>query len=1047
MADPVTIFTNIAIAAATSAISNALAPKQKFEGPRLDDLRVQTSTYGKFRPIPFGTIAYAGNVFWLENNELKETKHKESSGKGGPKTETTTYTYSATFAVGLGEGEIDGVTRIWADNKLIYDVRPSAGTETLIESGELFTALTVYLGSETQEVNARMEAEDSETPAYRGEAYVVIEDFQLEKFGNRIPNFTFEAVANATTATPTVIETFDDPGFNSIDWMCWKNESGVLTWMKRWSNSANPATYETKRTTISGQPIMAPLTKTITVPAYASVSCAVENSPGNGYFFLDDQAGSPFELYLYNANTSTLARCFHNDGSEIGTLISTIPTVRQAVLYDGTIYAILGDQDGSSSDGPRIWGFSVGGGVAQYYTTTTRTIAAIFVNSDGVYVQENSGGGTPLLRLFDHTLTTELNSWDIGGISSSRKNRIYVEGDRIVRVYSSVSTWHGVQVYQINTDGTSSLLGQDTQVSTNDHQAVEIGYKMLLVNGVAVSWDEILTDSSTTLSSLVSSLCVKSGLETSDIDVAALTDGVDGYAVTSLGSLKSAIEPLQIAYQFDALESEYKLKFVKRGGSSVVTLSEEDLAAHEFGQDRGDELPAVRGKESELPRETKLTYISSARDYESDTQSASRLVTESEQVNEINLPIVLSDDKAAQIAEIAQTVAWIERNTYPEFSLPYKYSYLEPSDVITVNLRGITHKVRITQTDLGNPGILKCSGVAEKTAHYTSIATGIAGQASSQTLGLSGPTNLVLLDIPILRDQDNDSGFYAAAGGYYSGWPGGVLMKSVDGGQSYTQVASFVNGATIGYLTATPTTGDYTVIDTDNTINVKLYNSNTLSSVTEIAMLNGANAAAIGVDGRWVIIKFQTATLEGDGSYTLSNIIWGYKGTEYNLSSLASGDTFVLLSSASMIRTAANDDEIGSERHYKAVTFGKNIATASEVAFTNNAESLEPYAPTHIVGVRDGSSNLTVTWHRRTRLGGEWRDLVGASLSEDSEAYEIDFTVGGTTVTKTGITSETYSYTAAAQTTDFGSPQSSIITNIYQVSATTGRGHAGTETL
>jgi hypothetical protein len=29
-------------------------------------------------------------------------------------------------------------------------------------------------------------------PAYRGVAYVVIEDFLLAEYGNRIPNFTFE---------------------------------------------------------------------------------------------------------------------------------------------------------------------------------------------------------------------------------------------------------------------------------------------------------------------------------------------------------------------------------------------------------------------------------------------------------------------------------------------------------------------------------------------------------------------------------------------------------------------------------------------------------------------------------------------------------------------------------------------------------------------------------------------------------------------------------------------------------------------------------------
>lgn len=1024
MADPVTIFTNIAIAAATSAISSALAPKQKFEGPRLDDLRVQTSTYGKFRPIPFGTIAYAGNVFWLENNELKETRHKESTGKGGPKTETTTYTYSATFAVGFGEGPISGFLRLWADSVLIYD-SSSTDPATVYESGELFHAVSFYAGTEDQEVHGRIEADDAESPAYRGESYIVFEDFQLEKFGERIPNITAEVVAVTQTATAGGrIAENTDPGLDFNGYYPDRFSDGVASYINAQTNSGRV------KTDINGD-ILAQYSGSSPTDLYTLGAAGMLNG---GHYKVASVAEltNPAKLW-WSANPSgeNYIDILAANGI-VGGLLAAVPSVND----DALLLIMTADDDytelfhGGEIDATR-W-FLLGassGGFAVSDSGATQSISTSYYNIG----YSRSGRLNPGTSGRSCCLESDYqNFWSVWGAGNGNVTRYTINSDNVLTEEQDIV--NGLAEH--SAQKTTCIADQGVMQATSGTYTAVFSRHDVLVNKKAA------------LPDVIDSLCNRAGLLSADIVTTSLSsDEVPGFVISSLSEMRTSIEPLQIAYQFDVLESEYNLKFIKRGGASVVTLTEDDLAAHEFGQERGDELPVVRGKESVLPRETKITYISSARDYEPGTQTASRLVTESEQVNEINLPIVLSDDTAAQVAEIAQTVVWIERNTYPEFSLPYKYSYLEPSDVITVNLRGVTHKIRITQTDLGNPGILKCAGVAEKASHYTSTATGIAGQSSNQTLGLSGPTNLVLLDIPILRDQDNDSGFYAAAGGYYSGWPGGVLMKSVDGGQSYTQVASLVNETTIGYLTATPTTGDYTVIDTENTINVKLYNSNTLSSVTEIAMLNGANAAAIGVDGRWVIIKFQTATLEGDGSYTLSNIIWGYKGTEYNLSSLASGDTFVLLSQSSMIRTAANDDEIGSERHYKAVTFGKNIATASEIAFTNNAESLEPYAPTHIVGVRDGSSNLTVTWHRRTRLGGEWRDLVGASLSEDSEAYEIDFTVGGTIVTKTGITSETYSYTAAAQTTDFGSPQSSIITNIYQVSATTGRGHAGTETL
>ena len=71
------------------------------------------------------------------------------------------------------------VDRVWADSKLL-DL--SQGT------------YRVYNGSETQLPDVLMESYQGvgATPAYRGMAYVVIENFPLASYGNRIPNFTFE---------------------------------------------------------------------------------------------------------------------------------------------------------------------------------------------------------------------------------------------------------------------------------------------------------------------------------------------------------------------------------------------------------------------------------------------------------------------------------------------------------------------------------------------------------------------------------------------------------------------------------------------------------------------------------------------------------------------------------------------------------------------------------------------------------------------------------------------------------------------------------------
>src|SRR4051812_27815687 len=98
-------------------VGNLLDPP-KVEGPRLSDLSLQNSEYGRMIPYLWGTMRMAGNVIWIGNDgQLIEHKEK-SGGKGGP--EVTSYTYSASFAIQLCANEITEITRVWADGRLVW---------------------------------------------------------------------------------------------------------------------------------------------------------------------------------------------------------------------------------------------------------------------------------------------------------------------------------------------------------------------------------------------------------------------------------------------------------------------------------------------------------------------------------------------------------------------------------------------------------------------------------------------------------------------------------------------------------------------------------------------------------------------------------------------------------------------------------------------------------------------------------------------------------------------------------------------------------------
>ena len=161
-----------------------LQPKGR-QGPRLQDLRIQSSSYGTPIPKLFGTMRVAGTVIW--STDLVEHRARSGGGKGRPS--TTNYGYSASFAVALSARSIRGVGRIWADGNLI---RGSAG------DWKQQTGFRLHLGGEDQQPDpfiASAEGADG-TPAYRGCAYAVFENMALEPYGNRIPSLTFEVEAD-----------------------------------------------------------------------------------------------------------------------------------------------------------------------------------------------------------------------------------------------------------------------------------------------------------------------------------------------------------------------------------------------------------------------------------------------------------------------------------------------------------------------------------------------------------------------------------------------------------------------------------------------------------------------------------------------------------------------------------------------------------------------------------------------------------------------------------------------------------------------------------
>ncbi|NNU81916.1 host specificity protein [Halovulum dunhuangense] len=152
---------------------------------RRDRLRVMGAREGAPVPRLLGQMRLSGQVIW--SSRFVEHVATSGGGKGASAPERRDYSYSVSLAIALCEGEVARIGRIWADGQVI--------------DGSLLD-LRLYPGSETQLPDPLIAAAfaDGQAPAYRGTAYVVIENLGLGPFGNRIPQFGFEVMRAAGDA-------------------------------------------------------------------------------------------------------------------------------------------------------------------------------------------------------------------------------------------------------------------------------------------------------------------------------------------------------------------------------------------------------------------------------------------------------------------------------------------------------------------------------------------------------------------------------------------------------------------------------------------------------------------------------------------------------------------------------------------------------------------------------------------------------------------------------------------------------------------------------
>ncbi|WP_342237168.1 phage tail protein [Inquilinus sp. OTU3971] len=559
------------------------------------------------------------------------------------------------------------------------------------------------------------------------------------------------------------------------------------------------------------------------------------------------------------------------------------------------------------------------------------------------------------------------------------------------------------------------------------------------------------------VSRIVGDLCAQVGLSADDIDVAEMTDIVRGYAIARQVSARDGIQPLADLFLHDQVERDGKIRFQKRGRAVARQLTEGDLVR----DGDGPILTETRRQEVDLPVQVTITFSDPDRDYQEQTFTARRAqlpIPTMWSSNKLGMEIAaaVKADVIKQQAEKILFSAWTERADY-ELPTSWAHADLDPADVVQLTMNdGSIHRFRLTSVDLGADLTVQAKAVSEEAAQYISIIKADPGDFPQQHLPYTGPTRLFILDTVLLRDQDDVGGSatraYIAMGGYgQDGWRSGLVYRGDDPATLETVAATTAEITWGTALNALPDTHRPFATDEESELLVLLatHLDAGLSNVTQLEMLNGANAAAlIRSDGQAEIIQFRNAEETAPGTWRLTGLLRGRRGSDAFTGGHDAGDAFVLLDPLAMDTMGLPVAQIGVLLYYKGVASGARLDRAELMFEGLSGNDLRPYAPVHVKAAWSGS-DIALSWVRRTRLGGELRNGdFPVPLGEAFERYEVDIlsATGGVLRTLTTNTPSTV-YPAAQIAADFGSSPASLRLVVYQISAAIGRGFGKEVTL
>ncbi|MGB1035052.1 MAG: baseplate multidomain protein megatron, partial [Primorskyibacter sp.] len=276
-----------------------------------------------------------------------------------------------------------------------------------------------------------------------------------------------------------------------------------------------------------------------------------------------------------------------------------------------------------------------------------------------------------------------------------------------------------------------------------------------------------------TLGDVIKDLCSHAdGGVNIPVDTDALSGVVRGYAIENTHDVRSAMQPLLMAYGVDATEDAGGVSFRQRGPDYTLPGGAVPVAADAVVAGDTAKGPVVqeRAPDAELPDRVRVRFVEADGAHVSVVEEAALPGARDHGAEGSDTALVLTRSEGRQMAERWLHEAHIARDTL-RFSLPPKWLGLRAGDVLDLEIDSTPERVRVDRIDIGADLAIEAVRVSD-TVYVPADLPDEAVRLPK--LVPATPVLPLMMDLPVMRgDEDPTLPHIAVAG---QPWPGTVAL-------------------------------------------------------------------------------------------------------------------------------------------------------------------------------------------------------------------------------------------------------------------------------